>query len=111
MVLLPRFLASLAAPRVSAVSPLCVISPTSGLSLEMGEYLYSLDIWTVVGTRANSSIMYFPTRPAWYEVPHATILTLEKLLPWKNGSGAPVSLRPSRESGDASGRRDTLFRL
>ena len=63
-VLLPRFLASRAAAIVSRVSPLWVTRTTNGFSLAALEYLYSDDIWTVVGMPDSSSMMYLPTSPA-----------------------------------------------
>ncbi len=57
----PLWRASLAAARVSAVSPDWVTSTVRGLSPVPGEYRYSDASSTVVGSRAIDSMMYLPT--------------------------------------------------
>src|SRR5207249_9958578 len=101
-VLHPRRFASRHAPRVSAVSPLWLRSITSGRSAGAFEYRYSEASSALVGTRATSSRMYFPTNAAWYEVPHATSL-IPVYPSRKNEFSSGSATRPRRVSWIAWG--------
>ncbi len=77
IVVAPSFCASFMAARVSAVSPLWLISITTSSLLIIGFlYLNSEAYSTSVGILQYCSSIYSPTKPACQAVPHPVIINL-----------------------------------